>query len=64
DIGKGCAEQLPDFQFLRFIWSYRSTRRPGILALLRANEKEKRVVILRSPSELTHFVSALADSAL
>ncbi|MEP6765967.1 MAG: hypothetical protein ABJB66_16765 [Gemmatimonadaceae bacterium] len=64
DIGKGCREQLPDFQFLKFIWSYRSTRRPGVLELLRQNEKEKRVVILRSPSELAQFVSALPDSSL
>ncbi|MEP6781746.1 MAG: DNA topology modulation protein [Gemmatimonadaceae bacterium] len=58
DIGKGCAEQLPDFQFLKFIWTYRRTRRPIILELLRANEEEKRVVILRSPRELTHFVAS------
>ena len=37
--GRAAAEKLPDLGFLRWIWSYPSRRRPGVLAQLAEFER-------------------------
>ena len=46
-------------EFLRWIAAYRRTRRPGILRRLAALPSEKRVVVLRSDSEMRAFLDAV-----
>jgi adenylate kinase family enzyme len=64
DMGAGCPEQLPDREFLSWIWNYPRRRRPGILARLRALPAYRRVVILRSRRAARRWVAALAHEAL
>ena len=59
DLTPGCDEKLdPKFlKFLKWIWQYRATRRPGILAMLRTAKAEgKRVVVLRDPKATARFL--------
>lgn len=59
DMAAGCEEKL-DLKFLRWIWDYPATRRPGILALLRAARAEgKTVVVLRDPRALERWLRGL-----
>ena len=63
DLNPGCPEQLPDWSFLRWIWSYPDEKLPAILALLRDAGPQKRVVILRSSAEVRRFLSTVRASA-
>lgn len=60
NMAAGCPERL-DVAFLRWIWSYPETRRPGVLAKLQAVEHEKRVVVLRSRGEVRRFLMSLRE---
>ena len=59
DIHPGCREQLPDREFLEWIWNYNRTRLPGILEYLERIRDKKNVVILRSGAEVAAFVNAI-----
>ena len=59
DLAEGCPEQLPDWPFIQWIWTFSSRKAPGILEKLRAYEGEKTVVILRSPAEVKRFLASL-----
>lgn len=62
DMGVGCPERFPDRAFLKWIWGYRRTRRPGILRrleLLASQRSEKTIVRLRSPAEVKRFLGRL-----
>lgn len=63
DIHPGCREQLPDREFLGWIWNYNRTRLPGILEYLERIRDTKNVVILRSGTEVEKFVNALKKEA-
>lgn len=64
DMGPGCPEQLPDWAFIRWIWTYPRLKTPEILKMLRAWEGQKTVVILRSPAEARRFLAAIAGREL
>lgn len=57
DMAPGCPERL-SLEFLRWIWDYPRTRRPGILRQLAALGDGQRVVVLRSDGEVERFVAA------
>lgn len=54
DIAEGCPEQL-SWEFVRWIWGYPATRRPGILQRLAALDAGQRVIILRTRAEVEDF---------
>lgn len=60
DMASGCAEQI-DAEFLRWIWTYPTQRRPGILARLATLTGGQRVVVLRSQREVEAFLAAAGD---
>jgi adenylate kinase family enzyme len=61
DMSPGCPERLT-WEFLQWIWTYPSARRPKLLARLEALRGEKNVVVLRSRREVEAFlVSAKAN---
>jgi adenylate kinase family enzyme len=62
DLPDGCPERLT-WEFVSWVWSYPRTRRPKILARLRALAAEKRVVILRSRRAVRHWVEGLAQES-
>ncbi|MEJ7810760.1 MAG: DNA topology modulation protein [Gemmatimonadaceae bacterium] len=61
DVGRGCPERLT-WEFIRWIWTYRATRRPGILKRLESLAREKRVVRLTTRAEVEAFVTELAPA--
>jgi adenylate kinase family enzyme len=54
DMTPGCNEQLT-VEFLRWIWSYPATRRPGILRRLEGLRPDQRGLVLRSTAEVEAF---------
>jgi adenylate kinase family enzyme len=65
DLSDGCPEQLPSREFLRWIWTYRRDRRPGVLAQLEAARAAgKEVIILRSRRQVRAFVGRLRASRI
>ncbi len=59
DLNPGCREQLPDLEFLDWIWNYNRTRLPGILDDLERVTNTKNVVILRSRGDVARFLNEL-----
>ena len=57
DMAAGCDEQVT-VEFLRWIWDYPRSRRPGVLQRLAASGRD--VVVLRSARAASRFVAALA----
>jgi adenylate kinase family enzyme len=63
DMTEGNKERLT-FQFLKWIWDYPATRRPGIVGMLaRAVADGKRVVILHNRGEVERFLAHLDAAA-
>ena len=59
DLNPGCREQLPDREFLEWIWNYNRTRLPGILNDLERVRNDKYIVILRSRADVAQFLNEL-----
>ncbi|OOQ92957.1 DNA topology modulation protein [Bacillus cereus] len=55
DMGAGCEERF-DLQFFKWIWEYPKTKRPAIVKRLDQLNKDKRVIILKTPSEVQRFL--------
>ncbi|HDR7794690.1 TPA: DNA topology modulation protein [Bacillus luti] len=55
DMGAGCDERF-DLQFFKWIWEYPKKKRPAILEKLEELNKEKKVIILKSPNEVQQFL--------
>jgi adenylate kinase family enzyme len=63
DMAPGCPER-PSAEFLRWIWRYRATRRPRVLAALAAARANgKTVHVLRSPRDVRGFLASLGSHA-
>jgi len=58
DMTEGCPERI-SLAFVRWIWEYPRTRRPGVLARMRTAGAHARHVVLRSPREVESFVASL-----
>ena len=58
-LPSGCREVVTP-SFLWWIWTYRSKRRPKILAHLKKVRREKNVVILRGPEDVDLFLHQLS----
>ncbi len=63
DIAPGCPEKM-DPQFLRWIWDFPRTKRPGILKKLEAaRAMGAQVIHLRSPRDVNRFLETSALTA-
>jgi adenylate kinase family enzyme len=58
DMTEGCPERL-SLEFIRWIWEYPRTRRPGVLERMRTAGAHARHVILRSPREVEAWIASL-----
>jgi adenylate kinase family enzyme len=61
DMNKDCPESL-DLQFLKWVWSFRKTRIPGIMQQL-AKQPDKNIVILKSPKDTKRFLQRIKNSS-
>lgn len=59
DVAPGCPERL-SWEFIGWVWTYPSRRRPGILQRLAAIRGEKQVYILRSQRQVRRFLEKLS----
>jgi len=57
-MAEGCPERL-DWEFLKWIWTYRRDRRPKTVARLRELEKSKRIVILSSRRAVRRYLESV-----
>jgi adenylate kinase family enzyme len=60
DMAPGCEERLT-WEFLRWVWSYPSSRRPSILRRLTDHAPGRRIVRLRSRRAVAGFVNSLGS---
>lgn len=58
DMAEGCSEKF-NLDFLLWIWNYPSRTRPKVVKLLKEHSENKRVVWLRSRSEVEEFLCGL-----
>jgi len=58
DVAPGCPEHL-SWEFVHWVWTYPSRRRPGILRQLEALSRDKRVFVLKNSSEVSRFLANL-----
>lgn len=59
DLAPGCPEQLPNWEFVSWIWTYPRRRRGAILARLERLRGEKAIHVLRSTRDVERFVAEL-----
>ncbi len=62
ELPRGCRERL-SWEFLVWIWTYRSRRRGDVLKRLHALDRGKRVAILRTAREIEAFIADVPDAA-
>ncbi len=55
DMAPGCPEKV-EWQFLKYVWNYPKTRRPGVLARLEAMTEGKETFVLWGPDEVRDFL--------
>jgi len=55
DMAKGCKERLT-WEFVKYVYRYNKTRRPGILEKLKGYQESKNVVILRNRKQIQTFL--------
>jgi adenylate kinase family enzyme len=64
DMNPGCPEMLPDWEFIRWIWTYPKLRRPGISELLSRHDAGKRILILRSSGDVERFLMSVEQRVM
>lgn len=63
DMADGCPER-GNLEFLRFIWSFRRAKRPGMVCRLREVQGDKHVVYLTSSGEADAFLARARQRAV
>lgn len=56
DMAEGCRERL-SLKFILWIWNYSSRSRPKIVKMIESSSGEKKIVWLRSQSEVERFLA-------
>ncbi len=59
DVAPGCPEQM-NWEFVHWVLTFRTRRRPGILRQLATARPDQRVVILRHPRDVTAFLATVS----
>jgi len=60
DLNEGCPERL-DWDFVKWVWNFRRTRRPGILEKLKEHGKDKKIIIFKSISQVWVCLRAVKE---
>jgi adenylate kinase family enzyme len=63
DLNEGCPEQL-DWDFIKWVWNFRRTRRPGILEKLRIHGEDKKIIIFKNTTEVRELLRAVKDNGV
>jgi adenylate kinase family enzyme len=62
DLNEGCPESF-DWQFFKWIWTFRKLRRPGILKLLE-DHRDKKTIIIKTPGQARKAIAGIKAGAL
>jgi adenylate kinase family enzyme len=60
DMAEGCPERL-SFEFISWVWNYRNRSRPKVVRLLGEHSQNKKIIRLRSNTEVENFFAAVRD---
>ena len=60
DSAPGCPERL-SWEFIAWVWTYRSRRRPDIMKRLDAVRSKKRILVLRSDGDERMFLESVTS---
>ena len=61
DMAEGCPEQLPDWEFLRYIWNFEEVHAPRILDMLEHYGPDTPVLQLKSREQASQLLALLPD---
>lgn len=56
DMTEGCREKL-NLEFILWVWNYSRRTRPKVVEMLKSNSQRKKIVWLRSDSEVESFLA-------
>jgi adenylate kinase family enzyme len=56
DMAEGCHEKI-DPEFISWVWNYSKRSRPKIVELLKSNSNKKKIIWLRSHSDVERFLT-------
>ena len=60
DLNEECREQLPDREFISWIWNYPKRNIPRVRALLQRHEGRKTIFVLKSRRDIRRLVDKMA----
>jgi adenylate kinase family enzyme len=58
DLNERCPEKL-HWEFIKWVWNYKKTKRPRIIAKLEKHAIEKKIIILRSQKEVSRLIETI-----
>lgn len=61
DMAPNCPEELPDFKFLRYVWTFPYTVGPRITKAMTAHGEHARLLRLRREHDVAAFVADLSS---
>ncbi|MBX9797186.1 topology modulation protein [Sphingomonas sp.] len=64
DMAPGCPEQLPDLEFLRYIWTFGTAIAPRIEAAIDRHDMRARTVRLRGDRAAARWLAGVGDPGL
>ncbi len=59
DMGPGCPEKI-DWEFIKWVWTFRRIRSKAYLQKLREGARDKNVFVLRRPGEVSRYLRLIA----
>lgn len=63
DMNEGCPEKL-DWEFVKWVWTFRKMKRPGILLKLSEYSRSKRIIIIRKHKEVEKILKEIKTSSV
>lgn len=61
DLKEGCPERL-DFKFVKWVWNFNRDSRPGIIEKLNKYAHNKKIIVLRTSSEVNAFMDDIHNN--
>jgi adenylate kinase family enzyme len=62
DMAPACPEQLPDLEFLRYIWTFDQVQTPKVIAAVEEFGPEKPVVAIKSRRDMRRLLALAASN--
>ncbi len=63
DLEEGCPERL-SWEFIKWVWTFKEKKRPGIYDKLTKHSKDKRIIILKRRSDVERLIERLKNGVV